>query len=199
LNERLEMLTALYVILGISALVLAVLLIRISVQIKVKDELKISICWLFLSFKVYPAKEKSKSGKLKSGHTKKENPIKVYTKELIKDKGIDGAIKEIISLCKDILKPFRPFLKKSVVKIKRLHVLISCGDAATTAIVFGAVNSLLYSFIGYIQDNLKLNKKNVSVNTDFSGTKSLLDADIYFSVRPISVIGLIFDLVKVYL
>ena len=67
----------------------------------------------------------------------------------------------------------------------RLHVRVATGDAATTAVTYGAVSaSLAYLLAGLDKvTRLKAQPPDVAVTADFLGERSLADIKIVFSLR----------------
>lgn len=75
------------------------------------------------------------------------------------------------------------FIGKLHIDIARIRVIVATGDAAETAITYGAVAQSLAYFLEFVDSitNLKTNKKSeISVNADFLSEKTTADIDISF-------------------
>ena len=192
---------AVYIILGILLLIGLALIIPIKIHIIVDEDFKCELKYIFLKFKLYgqqEGKEKEKA-RTETKKPKKPSAIKDFTKKLIAEKGIIEAIKEIISIVKELLLPFGPFFAKTRVDIKDLTVVIASPDAARTATCYGAISGIMYDLLAVVDKKFKLRRKNVKVFSDFLSDKPSLRAKVIFSIKPISVFPLIKSLVKTYI
>ena len=86
----------------------------------------------------------------------------------------------------EILKMFfSRFSKHLRIKVARLHLVIATGDAANTAILYGAVcqavNPIVLLLEKYLNIN-KLEKADIDVRPDFVGESIQADVKISFSI-----------------
>lgn len=192
---------AVYIILALLLLIGLALIIPIKIHIIVDEDFSVKLRYVFLSFKLYPENKEKKTQKAKADDTKgkKSSILKEYTKNLIAEKGIIDAIKEILSIIKEALIPFGPFFAKTRVDIKDLTVVVSTPDAARTAIEYGAVSGIMYDLLAVVDKKFKLRSKNVRVFSDFLSEKSSIRANVLLGIKPITLFPLIKSLVKVYM
>lgn len=107
-----------------------------------------------------------------SGKTKKKSVSEIL--EIIRD---------VTDIVKAVTKTFFGHLK---VKVTRLHITVATGDAATTAIAYGAVCDALLHLFAILEsvDGVSLpGRKNVSVNADYLSDSSAFDIKVSFSLR----------------
>lgn len=191
---------AVYIILALLLLIGLLLIIPIKIHILIDEDFRVNLNYLFLKFKLYPSKKEDKKKATKEkADEKKPSAIKTFTKNLIAEKGVTEALKELFSIIKELLLPFGPFVSKMVLNIKDFTVVVATPDAARTAITYGAVTGLVYDLLAVVDKKVILKKKNVRVYSDFLSDKSWVKANIKFSIRPITLFPLIKSLVKTYM
>lgn len=186
------------ILLVIALLLLLLLLLKISICVKYDDGIFVVLKLLFLSFTLFPKKEKidlkefSAKGinkklkkdavhiekKKKSESKKKENKQK---KKKVSD--VTEAIKLISELLSRIVGRFFKYLR---VKVARIRVVIATDDAAKTALQYGlAVQGVQY-VVTLLENvsNFSVEKNGyISVDCDYCSEKPILDVDISFSIR----------------
>ena len=192
---------AVYIILGILLLIGLALIIPIKIHIIVDEDFCVKLKYIFLNFKLYPKEKDEKKEKAKTDDAKEKKPsaIKEFTKNLISEKGIIDAIREIVSIIKELLAPFGPFFAKMSVDIKDLTVVVASTDAARTATYYGAICAAVYDILAVVDKKFKLRRKNVKVFSDFLSEKASIKANVIFGVKPIRLFPLIKSLVKTYM
>ncbi len=128
-------------------------------------------------------KQKKKQQKKEQKELEKKQPQKEPKKKL--------SLSDILALIKmagDIVSTlFKTFFGHLRINVARLHVNLAMGDAATTAIAYGAVsNAAMYLF--EILDKVKgidlPDVKDVSINADFLGESTTVNMKISVSLRP---------------
>lgn len=166
---------ALYIIGGIILLILLILLLPITAQIKFNDDFSVKIKFLGITlYKLRPDAEKEKTeSKEKTEKSKQTKPEEkgLFTK--LKDKhGFKGAIKEIFILLLNILKATKKHLLKIKFRKVKMDLIVVGSDAAMTAIDYGAVCSLAYPLLSFIDQNLNVNFKQINIEAGFKHTDS---------------------------
>lgn len=80
-------------------------------------------------------------------------------------------------------------------KLARLHVRVATGDAATTAILYGAVSASLAYLLAALDrvTALKARPRDVSVFADYLCGKSSIDLKLIFSLRAGGALALLFS------
>ncbi len=129
-----------------------------------------------------PSEKKSSVDNVKNAHSPKKQSLSQMLKAFIKGKNLT----ENLTLLKNILTETSAlFSKHACIKIKRLSVIVSCPDAADTAVLFGIANGVVSSVMGIIEGFRVFDTKNASVGVyqDYTSGKSRLLTDISFSMR----------------
>ncbi len=128
-------------------------------------------------------KQKKKKQKKEQKEQEKKNPPTEPKKKLsLSD------ILGLINMAKDVIATlFKTFSGHLRIDVARLHINLAMGDAATTAIAYGAVSqAAMYLFEPL--DKLKVidmpDVKDVSINADFLGESTTMDMKITVSLRP---------------
>ena len=130
------------------------------------------------------AKAKKKALKKKQKKEQKEQE-KLHPKP--KQKKSLSDILGIISMVKDLVsKVIKTFFKHLKIDLARCHITVATGDAATTAIAYGAIcDASLHLF--KLLENVKgfelPEAQDFSIDTDFLGDSTKLDIKISFSLR----------------
>ena len=192
---------AVYIILALLLLVGLLLIIPIKIHILLDEDLRVNLKYLFIKFKLYPNDEKKKKSKPSENESQEKKPsaTKGFVRKLITEKGITEALKEILSIIKELLVPFGPFISKMTVNIKDFTLVVATTDAARTAICYGAVTGLIYDLLAVADKKVILKKKNIKVYSDFLSDKSSVKANIKLGIKPINLFPLIKSLVKTYM
>ena len=203
--------TALIVI-GIIILFFVLLLsLKATVTIVYAGEVQLFLRVLCFNIKLVPAKKKkySQSMSAKKARKIKEKAAKKKAKKLSKkkekelakeeekkaiaqgkvqkEKKSPGEILDIISLVANLIKKvIGKFFGHLTIKLARIKLKIATGDAATTAITYGAVTqaiNLLFPVIDKIKTVKTPNAKQIDVVADFCSDESEIDIKICFGIR----------------
>ena len=200
--------TALYIILGIIALIVILFSIQVSVTAKDADSFSLDVQWLFIKLHIFPQteeqkakreakkakkeeKKKKKPEKEKPEEEKKEEnkpsePKKNIFKEFYENQGF-GATVELIQTAAAQLGGFMGSIYRAfVIENLKLLLKVSSGDdAAQNAIKYGKVCSAVYPSMGFICSNMKVKKYEVNVVPDFISQENKAQFALSLSVRPI--------------
>lgn len=200
--------TALYIILGIIALIVILFSIKVSVTAEYADSFSLDVQWLFIKLHIFPQteeqkakreakkakkeeKKKKKPEKEKPEEEKKEEnkpsePKKNIFKEFYENQGF-GATVELIQTAAAQLGGFMGSIYRAfVIENLKLLLKVSSGDdAAQNAIKYGKVCSAVYPSMGFICSNMKVKKYEVNVVPDFISQENKAQFALSLSVRPI--------------
>ena len=189
--------TALYIILGIIALIVILFSIKVSVTAEYADSFSLDVQWLFIKLHIFPqteeqkAKREAKKAKKKPEEEKKEEdkpsePKKNIFKEFYENQGF-GATVELIQTAAAQLGGFMGSIYRAfVIENLKLLLKVSSGDdAAQNAIKYGKVCSAVYPSMGFICSNMKVKKYEVNVVPDFISQENKAQFALSLSVRPI--------------
>ena len=210
--------TALYIILGIIALIVILFSIKVSVTAKYADSFSLDVQWLFIKLHIFPQteeqkakreakkakkeeKKKKKPEKEKPEEEKKEEdkpsePKKNIFKEFYENQGF-GATVELIQTAAAQLGGFMGSIYRAfVIENLKLLLKVSSGDdAAQNAIKYGKVCSAVYPSMGFICSNMKVKKYEVNVVPDFISQENKAQFALSLSVRPIKLTNAVVVLV----
>ena len=192
--------TALYIILGILAFILILLMLPFRVKVEYEDEVHIRIGFAFLNFTVLPQKPKKprkpkKSRKKKKPdenkkpetkpEKKKKNPILEY-----KDKhGLEGLldlIREIVHIVVDLLKGLAKHLKISDLVI---NAVIAGEDSADTAMKYGYACSVIYPAVSLLENKAVLKKHKEDISAGFLAEKTVIEFRFTAKIRVLFILA----------
>ena len=168
--------TALYIILGIIALIVILFSIKVSVTAEYADSFSLDVQWLFIKLHIFPQNEEDKPSE----------PKKNIFKEFYENQGF-GATVELIQTAAAQLGSFMGSIYRAfVIENLKLLLKVSSGDdAAQNAIKYGKVCSAVYPSMGFICSNMKVKKYEVNVVPDFISQENKAQFALSLSVRPI--------------
>ncbi len=185
--------------------------LKATVTIMYSGEVRLFVKVLCFKINILPAKEKKRkqslsakqAAKIRLKRTKKEkkkkekkkqkNQAKLEKKQAIeegtvqKKKMSPGEILDLISLVVNLLKKvIGKFFGHLRIKVARIRLVIATGDAATTAITYGAVTqgiNVIFPLLEGIK-NFKLNRNaDIYVATDFASEEMQIDICVSLSLR----------------
>ncbi len=189
-----------------------ILSLQAKITVEYSDYVRLTVRVLFIKIKILPSKKKKKgptsmsrrqARKIKEGLKKKalkkqqktaaKKKKKQEKKEHLakhpeeKKKLSLSEILDLVSMAKDVLATvIKTFFGHLRVDVARLHVNLALGDAATTAIAYGAVSQAVF----YLYEVLEPVKgidlpgvKDASINADFLGESTTLDLKVSVRLR----------------
>lgn len=197
--------TALIVVACILLFFIFILSLRATVTVEYSDEVRLSVKVLFLKIKLLPKKKKSgsfsmsdkKAQKIKKKLKKKaekkrlkkqsKKQKKEQEKAVPKQKKSLEEMLELLRMIKDIVSVVVKRLFKHLrIKLVRFRISVATGDAATTAIAFGAICeavTLIFPLIDKLKGFDAPRTKDVSICADYLSDSSSFDVKLSFSIR----------------
>ncbi|MCH5198058.1 MAG: DUF2953 domain-containing protein [Oscillospiraceae bacterium] len=189
-----------WILLGIIALIVLVLCIKLGFRIEYSNEnTSVILKWFFLNLPLYPKEKKDKKPKKKVEKTEKEEekqdkPKKEKTgdsflKVLYNAEGTDGIIailKKIMSYTKSF---FGGSLRAFIIDELFLDIRCTKSDAASTAIYYGEVCSAVFPLLGSLASKYRIKKYDVRVYPDYIARFSDASFALTLHVTPIRFIG----------
>lgn len=174
--------TALYVICGIAAFLLLVLFSSARVKIKFDEDIKVKVGFWFLSFTVYPKKEKADKKKVKKKSDNKQEKKPNYLSQMIKRDGITETVGFFIDTVQELLGKIGNLVGH--IHIDKLFLVVGVGDddAANAAIKCGVINAVLYPFLGYLASKTKFYKNDITIHPMYDG-ESYMKLEIKSRIR----------------
>ena len=188
--------TAVWILLGITALFIVLFSVRISVDISFSadkgssSEYAAELRYWFLRFKILP-KEKAavKAEDKKTGGEEKPKKKRSVQSPL-------RLLKEVYPDLKDGLFKILGYILTKAVTINELNISADFGfdDPSKTGMTTGAAYAAVYNIIGLLDKHMKLRKRTVSIDPDFDEEKMKIGvfASLYTNMWHILAIGGIF-------
>ena len=199
--------TALIIIGCILLFFVFLLSLKATITIAYTDEVTLSVRVLFLKIKILPKKEKKgprsmskkkaerirakarKKAQKKREAAKAKAEAKKQKKQAAKEKPKKSMseILDTVSMVRGIAaEVIRRFFKHLRIDVARVKIKVATGDAATTAVAYGAACTALNILLPVLAEvkNFSLpREKDFSVEPDFLGETPELDVKLSFSLR----------------
>ena len=215
--------TALIIIGCILLFFIFLLSLKATITIAYSEELTLFVKVLFFKIKILPKKEKRgpfsmsaakaarirKKAEKKAAKKKQAKKEKEYKKaqqkeqEKEKDKKSISDILDIISLIRKLVaEVIRRFFKHLRIDVARLKIKVATGDAASTAIAYGAVTQSVNLLLPVLEEvkNFKLPKmQELDIYADFTADTPTADIMLSFSLRVWHVFDVAFGALKAFL
>lgn len=223
--------TGFIIFLAILLLFVSPLFLKTTLSVEYDGEIVLLAKLLFIKIKLYPRKEKkhprsmsvrkarrikkkldakAEQERAKKAEKKKEKAERRAAKKrgtADQQKKTAGEILDILSLAANLVRKVvgRSF-RYLRVKLARIKIKVGTGDAATTAIAYGAITQSVNIFFPLLEDirSLSLPSKadDIQVIPDFTAEESEIDIKISFSIRVWQAIHLgftmLFEFVKYF-
>ena len=189
----------LIIVLSVLAFIVLLLLIPISVHIKYDGDffVKLKIAGI-KAFEAEPKEEiKEPSPDTESNKKAKKQTEKAFDK-LKKKHGFAGAVKEIFVFLKAVLERLKGSFKHIAVRRLCLDIKVASGEAAATAIEYGAVCSAVYPVLAFLDGILNIKMKSINVTSDFNSDKSNFTFSVIIRARILFLIIMAFGVFSEY-
>lgn len=177
-----------YILSGLLGLILLLLFSNVTLKISFYDDFKVSVGFWFLNFKVYPEKPKKQKPKEVKKVTKEKPKSKL--KQLIEKNGLKDTLSTIFNTVKIILNALNKIASHIRIRRLKLYVTAASGDPALTGVEYGALCAVVFPFIKFLQDFVKLNERgaDVSVKSDFLADKPKFELRTVIKLRVIYIL-----------
>ena len=214
-------LIALYIIGGILLFFAFIASLRAEVLIAYSDDLALTIRVLGIPIKILPKKKKkvkisaySRKNRAKYEAAQKEKALKKAKKKKDKKKKKEEAkakkkadkaagkakpkkpIGDIIDMIRDLVAvAVLRFSKHLRIRVARLHIGVATGDAASTAILYGAIAPAVACIAAYLDSTSTLRhpaRSDVDIHADYLSEKMQIDIEIGFSICVWQVFDILF-------
>ena len=185
---------ALWIILAVLALLILLLLVKVTVRISYCRDIRVTVKYLFLEFCVLQKdltaknKEEKKAEHKKTEKKKEKKKKKKPEKELVRP-----PLSELLPAAEEAVKKVLKRLGKTVrLEHARLRCCAATDDPSKTAIVYGAVSAAAGNIFVLLKSIKRRSHKGGSIDfkvePDFIAEDFDLDLDIALSARPLIVI-----------
>ena len=144
------------------------------------------------------AKKEAKAAKKAADKKLRRRNPEEFFRHRAEEKAKKRSLSDILSLIKAVLEVVvTRFRKHFRIKITRIRITVATGDAAKTAIMYGAISGGVAAILEVLDRtmNVKYAKPedyDVGVDADFLGEKTVADIKIAFSLRVKDVFDIIF-------
>ncbi|MDR1806148.1 MAG: DUF2953 domain-containing protein [Clostridium sp.] len=190
---------------GIALIVLAALILPLCVRVRLvvdyDESLRsLKLRYLFLSFRLYPQKEKPpKKEKPKKKTSAKKQKKKEETEEkkpnmlapFLKQEGIGGIVELLKSALAALGGTLNGLRKGLLLHELRVYASVTAksGEAADTAILYGKACAVLYPLVNGLMSLVKTRRYDVDVSADYLARETRAQLFVNASLRPIRVLG----------
>ncbi len=193
-------------------LLLALLAIRFRVIVSVRGEaLAVELRVLFLRFRLYPRrkrlkprsprqqrrflKKQAKKQAKKEAKRQRKRQKKALAK---KENKAPRTLRQKIRFVRGVLAALRRRTRKHLrLHAARLHIRVATGDAATTAVAFGAVSQSVSYLLALLNKITKLRAvtPDVAIEPDFTAQRPDIDMHLILSIRLFGALAIAFGVV----
>lgn len=174
-----------------------ILLIRIHVSVKVKENLDVYLKVLFIKKRLFTTRKRAP---LPEGVTP---PEKKKKEKAPKEKNEKTDIFSLITLLKkiviDIMKKIKRFLR---IRVSSFDITVATEEAGKTAVLYGAVGGVADMIFGLFENafDFKFTKDaKTGIRTDFLSDKTKADIDIDFSINIMQIFAMAFSALFIYI
>ena len=183
-------------------LIALLLLLPITAQIKFENDFFLKIKFLGLTVYEFQNKKEQKAEKEKPKEKSEEAKPKEKEQgvfEKLKAKhGFKGAIREIFDFAGKVITEVKPQLLKIKFRKFKLDLIVVGSDAAMTALEYGAVCSIVYPVLSFIDQNLNIKLKQINVSAGFKHIESQFSVSFNAKANAILLLIIAFKALKEY-
>lgn len=182
--------TILWILLGIIVLLFLLSLLSVRLVLEYREDVTLTLSILFFKFRLFPKDKKKSKHLFASKKTKKRKRKEKSPKEKKGDTSTHSEEKSLPERLSDICQLLSELLKKTLGHLKiraaRIRISVASKDAASTAILFGAVHQGV-AFLLEILDRfstLKMGRRDeIEVFPNFLEEKTTADLRLIFFLR----------------
>ena len=189
----------LIIILSVLAFIVLLLFIPISVHIKYDGDFFVKL--KIAGIKAYEVEPDADTEKPKpdteSDKKAKKQTEKAFDK-LKKKYGFAGAVKEIFVFIKSVLERLKGSFRHIAIRKLCLDIKVASGEAAATAIDYGAVCAAVYPVLTFIDSIANVKMKSINVTADFNSDNSDFDFSLVVRIRVVYLIVMAFGVFSEY-
>ena len=180
--------TALYIILGVIAVLAVLLIIPVQAHLEYDKEFRLRVSYLFLSFSVLPVDEEKKRKKEEKA-SKKGKPKEEKQEKPQPPRSFEQTMDMIKTMLDALWKPIKKLCRGLTVKNIFLRLSVAEGDAAKTALSVGKLNAAVYSFYAFISNIFKVKTPDIKISPDYFGDENQMFVSATLSVKPCTVLA----------
>lgn len=174
----------LWIFLGIVSLLFLFAMLSAHLVLEYREELTLTFRVLFFKRTLIPTKQKkTRLTKSKKKHAKPTKKVEANKGSTNKPKGILEKLTELRGVLSELLERTLGHLS---IRTARIRIRVATGDAASTAVLFGAVNGGVVLLLELLDRFGKLKTKStdeIEVFPDYLSEKTEINVRIFFSLR----------------
>ncbi len=193
---------ALYIILGLAALITLLLFTDVHIKINVDEKILVKARFLFYKRTLIPKDPKKKTRLLLLNVEQSDKKLKSDLRKLIDKLGFFGTVKELIEATVSLVKQGWGLARHLRVKRFDMTAVVASDDPSKTAVEYGGVCAVVYPLLSGLQSLMKWNnnKTHVDIYSDFTSSEPSLKIEaklklkLWYYIK--AYIGLYWDLFK---
>ncbi|MBO5305721.1 MAG: DUF2953 domain-containing protein [Clostridia bacterium] len=204
----------LWILLSILVLLLLLSILSARMVLEYREDITLSLSVLFLNFRLFPAKKEKirlSDYSKKAIEKQKRKEIKKAKKEKTKKQAVKNnqektQSKDILEKLKDIRELVTALLDKTFghlsIGATRIRILVATGDAASTAILCGAVSGAVSLLMETLDHFGKLKTKardEITVAPDYLAEQTTADIRLVFSLRVWQILDILLKSFTIYI
>jgi len=135
----------------------------------------------FISFKVYPAKEKPGDAEKKAKKKAAKKALK-DKKGKLKEEKKPGGLSGFMDILRAVKNTLSRLKRKLLIKQLILHYTSAGDDPAKTALKFGAANAVFGMIIPLLESNFRIKRRDLGASADFNSAEQSIYAKINITV-----------------
>lgn len=163
---------ALYIILGVLLLIFLILLIRVQVFLRYGEELTLTVKVLFYKKTLIPSPPKHKKEKKPEKEPDQPQEKKQsYLSKIREKKGLSGLLSLLTSVARIAGGALKGLFSHIVIHKLDVGIALNSGDAASTAVTYGKLCSVVYPAVNIIVAATVCKDYNVTIEPVFDSEK----------------------------
>lgn len=210
---------ALWIILGILALLALLLVLPLRIYLKYDTDggLRYRVKYLFLTLADSEAPEKPEQPVKKAAETEKKRSgsgaaakllsflgledvsSAANAKKALKEKGLAETIRGVFCAVKALFSRISRLVCHGEFRRFDLRIVVGDTDCADAAMNYGELCAAVYPLLAFLESKLKFHRRNVELRCDFSAESTEAVFDGQLNYRPVYLLGFLLGLVGQYL
>lgn len=190
----------LWIFLGILIFLSLLSMLSAHIVLEYREDVTLTLSVLFFKYSLVPAKKKkTRISKKKGKQKKKQKPKEAPQKERATKKGVLERLGFLRELLTAMLEKTLGHLK---IRTARIRIRVATGDAASTAILFGAVNGGVALLLETLDQfgKLKVTRRDeIEVIPDYLATETTVDIRLLFSLRMWQILDILWKAFLAYI
>lgn len=176
--------TALYIVLGLVALLLVLGWMPLEADAVFDGGLQVQIKVGFLRFRVYPPRKKEKTAKkAKTAESQKGSKAKKKEKQPFRFPNRRQAAYTLDTLVPALWRALVRFGRRIRIPVLRLHVVFGGEDPAETAVLYGRVQAAAAAGVPLLEALVRIGETDVKFLTDYTAERTVVSGRIRVHIR----------------